>query len=50
VDAAIAAALTATGGSGLHITVAAGTNVSGLIDVLSAFNEGTFAGWPHCDD
>jgi hypothetical protein len=50
VDAAIAAAIAATGGSGLNITVAAGTDVSGLIDVLSSFNEGEFAGFPHCDD
>jgi hypothetical protein len=50
VDAAIAAALAATGGSGLNITVAAGTDVSGLISVLSAFNEGQYAGFPHCDD
>jgi hypothetical protein len=50
VDAAIAAALTATGGSGKSITVAAGTDVSGLISVLSAFNEGSLTGWPHCAD
>jgi len=50
VDAAIAAALAATGGTGLNITVAAGTNVSGLISVLSAFNEGTYDGFPHCGD
>jgi hypothetical protein len=50
VDAAIAAALAATGGTGTTITVAAGTDVSGLINVLSAFNEGTYTGWPHCAD
>ena len=50
VDKAISDALAATGGSGKAITVAGGTDVSGLINVLSAFNEGTFAGWPHCDD
>ena len=50
VDAAIAAALAATGGSGTTITVAAGTDVSGLISVLSAFNEGSLTGWPHCAD
>ena len=50
VDAAVAAALAATSGTGTTIVVAAGTDVSGLIDVLSAFNEGEFAGWPHCDD
>ena len=51
VDQAIADALAATGGSGLHITVAAGTDVSGLIEVLSSFNEGEYAnvGFPHCD-
>ena len=50
VDAAIAAALAATGGTGTTITVAAGTDVSGLIAVLSAFNEGSYSGWPHCGD
>jgi hypothetical protein len=50
VDDAIAAALAATGGSGTSITVAAGTDVSGLISVLSSFNEGTLAGFPHCGD
>jgi len=50
VDAAIAAALAATGGSGTTITVAAGTDVSGLISVLSSFNEGSLTGWPHCAD
>jgi hypothetical protein len=50
VNTAIAAALAATGGTGLQITVAAGTDVSGLISVLSAFNEGQFAGFPHCGD
>jgi hypothetical protein len=49
VDAAVAAALAATSGTGTTIIVAPGTDVSGLIDVLSAFNEGTLAGWPHCD-
>jgi hypothetical protein len=50
VDKAIEDALAAESGSGLNIVVAAGTDVSGLIGVLSAFNEGTYAGWPHCDD
>jgi len=49
VDAAVAAALLATSGSGTTIVVAPGTDVSGLISVLSAFNEGEYAGWPHCD-
>ena len=48
VQTAIGDAQTATGGSGLVITVAAGTNVSALIATLSQFNEGTFANWPHC--
>lgn len=54
VDVAIAAALAGTSSTtlngGVQITVAAGTDVSGLIDVLSSFNEGEFAGWPHCAD
>jgi len=50
-DAAITAALAATGGSGKTITVAAGTDVSGLIAVLSSYNEGVLAGGPaHCGD
>jgi hypothetical protein len=50
-DAAITAALAATGGTGKNITVAAGTDVSGLISVLSSFNEGTLAGGPaHCGE
>lgn len=47
---AIADALAATSGTGLTITVAAGTDVSGLISRLTAFNEGTLPGWPHCAD
>jgi hypothetical protein len=54
VDVAVAAALAGTSvttlNGGVQITVAAGTDVSGLIDVLSSFNEGEFTGWPHCDD
>ena len=54
VDVAVAAALAGTSvttlNGGVQITVAAGTDVSGLIDVLSDFNEGKFTGWPHCDD
>lgn len=51
VDAAIAAALAGTGGTVLNITTTlTGTQISDLINVLSAFNEGTFAGFPHCDD
>ena len=47
---AIAAAQAATGGTGQNITLVAGTDVSGLIDVLSSFNEGEFPNWPHCAD
>jgi hypothetical protein len=51
VDAAVAAALAGTGGTGLNITTTlTQTQISDLIDTLSAFNEGEFAGWPHCDD
>ncbi|MFL5620546.1 MAG: hypothetical protein ACJ79A_19380 [Gemmatimonadaceae bacterium] len=49
-DAAIAAALAATSGTGTNIIVAPGTDVSGLISALSSFNEGELAGWPHCAD
>jgi len=48
VDQAIADALAGTSGTGLNIIVAPGTDVSGLIDTLSSFNEGDFAGFPHC--
>jgi len=51
VDAAVAAALAGTDGSGLAITTTlTQEQMSDLIDVLSSFNEGSFAGWPHCDD
>ena len=51
VDAAIDAAQNGTGGTGLNITTTLSqTEMSSLIDTLSAFNEGTFTGWPHCDD
>ena len=51
VDAAVAAALAGTGGTGLNITTTlTQEQVSDLIDVLSSFNEGEFAGWPHCTD
>ena len=51
VDAAVAAALAGTGGTGLNITTTlTHTQISDLIDTLSDFNEGTFTGWPHCDD
>jgi hypothetical protein len=51
VDAAIAAAIAGTGGTGLAITTTlTDTQISALIDTLSAFNEGTLAGFPHCED
>lgn len=51
VDAAIDAAQNGTGGTGLNITTTlTQEQMSDLIDVLSAFNEGEFAGFPHCDD
>ena len=50
VDQAIADALAGTDGTGLVIIVAPGTDVSGLINTLSSFNEGKFAGFPHCSD
>ena len=51
VDDAVAAALAGTGGTGLDITTTlTHEQMSDLIDVLSSFNEGSFTGWPHCDD
>jgi len=51
VDAAIDAAQNGTGGAGTNITTTlTQTEMSDLINTLSAFNEGTFVGWPHCDD
>ncbi|HEX6313554.1 MAG TPA: hypothetical protein VFZ73_01790 [Gemmatimonadaceae bacterium] len=51
VDTAIADALAGTGGTGLSITTSlTQTEMSDLIETLSDFNEGTFDGWPHCDD
>ena len=51
VDAAISAALAGTGGTGLNITTTlTHEQMSDLVDVLSDFNEGKFAGWPHCSD
>ena len=51
VDAAIDAAQNGTGGSGTNITTTlTQTEMSDLINTLSAFNEGTLQGWPHCDD
>ena len=50
VDAAIDEAQAGTGGTGLNITTTlTQAQVSSLIDTLSAFNEGKFAGFPHCD-
>jgi hypothetical protein len=51
VDNAISAALAGTGGSNLHIsTTLTNEQISALIDTLSSFNEGEFAGFPHCSD
>jgi len=54
VDAAIAAAIAGTdvttNGGGVQIGLVAGTDVSGLITTLSAFNEGSLTDWPHCAD
>jgi hypothetical protein len=54
VDAAIIAAkaglTVTTNNGGVQITLEAGTDVSGLIATLSAFNEGTLVGFPHCTD
>jgi hypothetical protein len=48
-QAAIAAAQAGTGGTGLNITTTlTQTQVSDLIDALTAFNEGTLPGFPHC--
>lgn len=48
VKTAIANAQAATGGTGQNITLVPGTDVSALIDALTYFNEGNYAGWPHC--
>ena len=52
VDAAIASALAITSGTGTQIFVTAGgvSQISGLINTLSSFNEGELAGFPHCSD
>jgi len=51
VDNAISAALAGTGGSNLHIsTTLTNEQISALIDTLSSFNQGEFAGFPHCGD
>jgi len=51
VDAAIDAAQAGTGGTGLDITTTLTPDqVGDLADTLSAFNEGQFPGFPHCDD
>jgi len=48
-QAAIIAAQAGTGGTGLNITTTlTQTEISDLINALSAFNEGTLAGFPHC--
>ena len=49
VDEAIADALAGTGGTGLNITTTLTEQEIGeLADLLASFNEGKFAGWPHC--
>jgi len=49
VDAAIDAAQDGTGGTGLNITTTlTHDQMAALVTVLTAFNEGTYAGWPHC--
>jgi hypothetical protein len=51
VDDAIDAVQLGTGGSGTAITTTlTQQEISDLTATLAAFNEGTFAGWPHCDD
>ena len=50
VDEAVDDALAAITLTNLHISVAAGTDVSGLIDVLSKFNQGEYENYPHCED
>lgn len=51
VDDAIDAVQLGTGGSGTAITTTlTQTEIGTLTATLAAFNEGTFAGWPHCDD
>lgn len=48
---AIGDALAGTGGTGLDITTTlTHDEMSALVDILSAFNEGEYPGWPHCDD
>jgi hypothetical protein len=50
VDAAIALVLGGTGGTGLHIaTTLTQQQLGSLATVLADFNEGKFAGWPHCE-
>ena len=51
VDAAIAAALAGTSGTGLTInTNLTNSQIGALAETLASFNEGDFAGFPHCDD
>jgi hypothetical protein len=41
--------LAGTGGTGLNITTTLSeSEIGSLTDVLSNFNEGKFAGYPHC--
>jgi hypothetical protein len=49
VQDAIAAAQAGTTVTGTQLTTTlTNTQISNLINTLSAFNEGTFQGWPHC--
>ena len=49
VQDAIAAAQAGTTVTGTVLTTSlTNTQISNLINTLSAFNEGTFQGWPHC--
>lgn len=51
VDNAIDAVQAGTGGTGTHIsTTLTKEQISAYIDVLSAFNQGEYAGFPHCSD
>lgn len=51
VQQAILDAQAGTNGTGLNITTTLDHDeMAALVETLSAFNEGEFAGWPHCDD
>lgn len=51
VQQAITDAQNGTGGTGLNITTTlTHEQMSALVEILSNFNEGEYAGWPHCGD